>query len=109
LAAREEFALEEFGESPLLMSLLRSLFIDNSATVFTTELTTMTMLIPQFVAKNPFKLREILPELFAILARAICWQPRGEDPEASDVWRNNLEIRDDLHWERLGTFRYSFT
>ncbi|PVG00714.1 hypothetical protein CPB86DRAFT_782261 [Serendipita vermifera] len=101
LAAREEFAIEEFGKSPLVMSLLRSLFIDNSATVFTTELTTMTMLIPQFVSKNPLRLREILPELFAILARAICWQPRGEDPEASDIWRNHLEIRDDLQWERL--------
>jgi len=87
------------------MTLLLSLFIDNSASVFTLELSTLTMLIPCFAVKAPVRLKELLPELLAILARAICWQPRGvEYEEPPDIWHRSLQVREDLRWQRLGEF-----
>ncbi|CAG7847255.1 SubName: Full=Uncharacterized protein {ECO:0000313/EMBL:CCA69400.1} [Serendipita indica DSM 11827] len=102
LAASDDFPVTTFGESPLLMTLLISLFIDNSATVFNTQLTTLVILLPLFAVKAPKRLHEILPELLAILARAICWQSRtGENDDLVGVLHQRLEIREEYEWKRL--------
>lgn len=112
LASRDDFRVAEFAKSPLLMTMLRSLFIDRSATVFTIELATITKMLPQMAINALSRLKEILPELFAILARALCWKPRTtstpvgptfsrRDTAGSDVVAD-ADVRADLHWQRLG-------
>ncbi|KAG8817977.1 hypothetical protein FRC17_011012, partial [Serendipita sp. 399] len=106
LAVKDEFAIVEFGDSPLSMTLLFSLFIDNSATVFTIQLTALTALLPLFAVKAPERLKEILPELLTILARAACWQARSMDIEdRTDILHNSLQLLEEYHWKRL---EYSF-
>lgn len=105
LALKEAFPITEFGNSSFAMSFLLSLFVDNSSSVFTLALSTLAMLVPHFAVKTPIRLKELLPEFLAILARAICWQNRGveyEDPP--DIWHRSLEIREDLQWKRLGEY-----
>ncbi|KAG9057066.1 hypothetical protein FS842_008637 [Serendipita sp. 407] len=102
LAVKEDFAIVEFGNSPLSMTLLFSLFIDNSATVFTLQLTALTALLPLFAVKAPERLKEILPELLTILARAACWQARGmESDDRTDILHHNLQLLDEYNWKRL--------
>jgi hypothetical protein len=101
LADQDDFPIVEFGNSPLLMSLLRSMLIDNSGTLFSLQLTALTKLLPFFIVKSSSRLKEILPELLVTLARAICWQPR-DTQEPSDSSSRNSEVREELHWQRLG-------
>lgn len=105
LASRDDFPVGDFAKSPLLMTLLRSLFIDRSATVFTIELTTIAKILPQMAIKALSRLKEILPELLAILARALCWKPRVTGLVRRDTGSDataDAEVREDLHWQRLG-------
>ncbi|KIM34042.1 hypothetical protein M408DRAFT_5422 [Serendipita vermifera MAFF 305830] len=104
LADHEDFPIVEFGNSPILMTLMRSMIIDNSGTLFCLQITVITKLLPYFIVKSQTRLKEVVPELFAILARAICWQSRDSlDPTDSNTDSNtrNLEIRKELNWQRL--------
>jgi hypothetical protein len=113
LSSRDDFPVAEFAKSPLLMTILRSLFIDRSATVFTLELTTVTKILPQMAIKAFPRLKEILSELLAILARALCWKPRTTSTpvgpslsrrETGSDFVADADVREDLHWQRLGKF-----
>lgn len=103
LADQDEFPIAEFGNSPIFMTLIRSMLLDNSGTLFCLQLTVLTKLLPYFIVKSPTRLKEVVSELFVVLARAICWQSRDtQDP--LDPNPRTLEIREELHWQRLGTF-----
>lgn len=65
-----------FASHPLLSSILTSLLVDNSTIACTIGLTTLTKLLPIFAAKDCTTLKHLLPQLFAILARILCW-PEG--------------------------------
>ncbi|KAI9510233.1 hypothetical protein F5148DRAFT_1180877 [Russula earlei] len=110
---------------PLMSSILTSLLVDNSPTASTISLTTLTKLLPMFAVKDCSALKRLLPHLFAILARVLCWPedappasthsppPEGvtSDEEhgmfeeeylgqATYVSRA-LDVNPDLQWERL--------
>ncbi|TCD68893.1 hypothetical protein EIP91_009443 [Steccherinum ochraceum] len=117
------------AEHPLMQSLLHCLVLDNSSTVVAIGVTMVTKLLPIFAVHACENLKRILPWLFVILARIICWKIRkitnlidpqdnvelGFDPEIlRDIFeeedqpqdniidnRNTLPICDDLEWERL--------
>lgn len=57
-------------------SILTSLLVDNSTTVCTIELTMLTKLLPIFAVHARDDLKRVLPQLFAVLARIICWRDR---------------------------------
>jgi len=65
-----------FASHPLMSSILTSPLLDNSATACTISLTMLTKLLPIFAVKDCAALKGLLPQLFAILARILCW-PEG--------------------------------
>jgi hypothetical protein len=62
---------------PLMPSILTSLLVDNSTTACTIGLTMLTKLLPIFAVQDCGALKRMLPQLFAILARILCWRERG--------------------------------
>lgn len=117
------------AQHPIMQSLLHSLVLDNSSTVVSVGIRMLTKLLPIFAVHACEDLKRILPWLFVILARIICWKIRkitnvvdpqdnselGLDPDVlRDMFeeedetqdyivdnRNTLPIRPDLEWERL--------
>jgi hypothetical protein len=59
-----------------MSSILTSLLVDNSTTACTISLAMLTKLLPIFAVKDCSTLKRLLPQLFAILARILCW-PEG--------------------------------
>ncbi|KAI0273559.1 hypothetical protein BC834DRAFT_214188 [Gloeopeniophorella convolvens] len=112
-----------FASHPLMNSILTSLLVDNSTTACTIGLTMLTKLLPIFAVKECGALKRMLPQLFAILARVICWRerippapanpgtPRGPAFEEKAVIEEGLgntgggsralEPNPDLQWELL--------
>ncbi|KAF8275101.1 hypothetical protein EI94DRAFT_1712375 [Lactarius quietus] len=113
---------------PLMSSILTSLLVDNSTTACTIGLTMLTKLLPNFAVQDCGALKRILPQLFAILARILCWRergpptspptptPEGAAPAAPDADNTApeanyservieasrvLDTNPDLQWERL--------
>ncbi|KAH9048166.1 hypothetical protein EDB84DRAFT_1458760 [Lactarius hengduanensis] len=110
---------------PLMSSILTSLLVDNSTTGCTIGLTTLTKLLPIFAVHDCDALKRMLPQLFAILARILCWRERGpptsppaplpegvaSDEDNSATGGNYseqaieggrvLDTNPDLQWERL--------
>ena len=110
---------------PLMSSILTSLLVDNSTTACTISLGVLTKLLPIFAVKNCSALKRLLPQLFAILARILCWPegaqstpthtplPEGtsSDEEHSSVGveysgqatevKRALDVNLDLQWELL--------
>ncbi|KAI0256629.1 hypothetical protein BJV78DRAFT_1117085 [Lactifluus subvellereus] len=108
---------------PLMSSILTSLLVDNSTTACTISLTTLTKLLPIFAVKDYPTLKRMLPQLFVILARILCWRERGapvhspvaqnitSDEERSATEGEHLvqategsrvpDTNPDLQWERL--------
>jgi hypothetical protein len=107
---------------PLMSSILTSLLVDNSTTACTISLTMLTKLLPIFSVKDHSTLKRILPQLFAILARILCWCERGppapvhspiiasgeehntaegEYPIRATEGSSVLDANPDLQWERL--------
>lgn len=108
-----------------MCSILTSLLVDNSTTACTIGLTMLTKLLPIFAVQDCGALKGMLPQLFAILARILCWRERGPPtspltpvPEGvrSDDHNSNpkenyseqaiegtrvLDTNPDLQWERL--------
>ncbi len=110
---------------PLMSSILTSLLVDNSTTACTIGVTTLTKLLPIFAVQDYGALKRMLPQLFAILARILCWRERGpptspptplpegvasdEDNSATEGNYSEqaiegsrvLDTNPDLQWERL--------
>ncbi|THH33932.1 hypothetical protein EUX98_g268 [Antrodiella citrinella] len=117
------------AQHPLTQSLLHSLVLDNSSTIVSVGITMLAKCLPIFAVYACEDLKRILPWLFVILARIICWKIRkisnvvdpqdgtklGLDPDVlRDMFedeeeeldsildnRNTLPIRSDLDWTRL--------
>lgn len=111
------------ADHPLMNSLLNSLLLDGSSTVSTIGLTVLAKLLPMFAVHSYEELKKMLPHLFVVLAKVMCWKervlpvdlPPDEVEEVADaaekvtedfVERLPLELRPDLGWQRLElTFR----
>jgi hypothetical protein len=105
---------------PLMSSILTSLLVDDSTTACTISLTMLTKLLPIFAVKACPALKRLLPQLFAVLARILCW-PEGapststhsplpdgmasddeeEIPGQATETKRTLDANLDLQWERL--------
>ncbi|KAI8974673.1 Hamartin protein-domain-containing protein [Pilobolus umbonatus] len=66
---RRRTHLHEILDTPLFLSLLKSLMYDNSTTLIAISVTNIIMLLPRICTSLP----KYLPHLFYIFARAICW------------------------------------
>lgn len=101
---------------PLMEHLLLSLSLDNSSTACTLAVTLIVKLLPFFAVHAREALKEMLPRLFAVLARIMCWKRRRASKgrtlsdEAVDVdFEKELEqetnpvltVSKDVQWERL--------
>lgn len=117
-----EFQLHaaDFARHSLMNSLLNSLMLDNSSTICTIGLTMLVKLLPIFAVKACEELKIMLPRLFAILARIVCWEElsssvipapvlvddddeplgAGKQPEVYGGLAA-LELHPELGWERL--------
>lgn len=99
-----------------MSSLLFSLTLDNSSTVCTTGLTVLVKLLPIFALRAPEALRDMLPQLFAITARILCWRERrrtsdlgsvddipdtGLEQELESEAARVLYVRPEVGWDRL--------
>lgn len=97
-------------------NLLLSLFLDNSSTACTLGVTLIVKLLPFFAVYAPKDLKAILPRLFAILARIMCWKERraakariAVDEDVDVDFERELEtetnpplrVADHIKWERL--------
>ncbi|KZV66509.1 hypothetical protein PENSPDRAFT_636822 [Peniophora sp. CONT] len=101
----------------LIGSILTSLLVDNSTTVCTFSLTLLAKLLPLFAVHACTDLKTMLPRLFAILSRVVCWKERTAklDPEAEvqdgDETDGTMPVpvegsraidtNPDLNWKRL--------
>lgn len=116
-----------FAKHPLVQSLLYALILDNSSTECTVGITILTKLLPVFAVKACEDLKRLLPWLFVVLARIVCWETRhpytlpdlaaeaqrgAQDDLVEPVVEdkrdefvldngNRLPVRDDLGWNRL--------
>ncbi|KAI6132089.1 hypothetical protein EDD16DRAFT_1689215 [Pisolithus croceorrhizus] len=106
------------ADHPQIDSLLNSLLFDNSSTSCTIGLTVMVKLLPIFAVHAHQELKKMLPRLFVVLARIMCWrehapsalpsldqvgEPTGPNESGSDefVETPQLELRPELGWQRL--------
>lgn len=102
----------------MMLSLLYSLFLDNSSTVCTAGLTLVVKALPFFALYAVTDLKDALPNLLAILARTLSWRQRPattprdkRDILAEEEFEHEIEddvggvlhIRPDVEWERLET------
>lgn len=122
------FPIKTFSKHPILDSLLLSLTVDNSSTLFEVEMTMLTILLPHFAVDATDTLIRILPSCYAILGRVICWKPRSDlaEPRPEDgglpksdssrgsrISDQELDpaatpaVRSDLGWEKPGRSSYS--
>ncbi|KIK30953.1 hypothetical protein PISMIDRAFT_669894 [Pisolithus microcarpus 441] len=105
-------------DHPQIDSLLNSLVFDNSSTPCTIGLAVMVKLLPVFAVHAHQELKTMLPRLFVVLARILCWrehapsalpsldqagEPTGPSESSSDefVETPQLEIRPEVGWQRL--------
>lgn len=117
-----EFQLHaaDFARHSLINSVLNSLLLDNSSTVCTIGLTVLVKLLPVFAVKACEELKILLPRLFVVLAKIICWEERpssippsplivddsdrhfGVEKQANEYGGPAVpDIRPELGWERL--------
>ena len=96
-----------------MLHLLYSLFWDKSSTAATLGVTLLIKILPFFAAYAREDLASMLPKLFAILARIMCWKERPAPQSLGDAtdleFERELEyemnpvfnINPDFKWERL--------
>jgi hypothetical protein len=114
---------------PVMQSVINSLVLDNSSTECAVGITILAKLLPILAVKACDDLKRLLPSLFLVLGRLVCWEAR--EPESSlpalslvsgrsqdtdvlieptiDDSRDtiagdssaHLPIRSELEWERL--------
>lgn len=103
-------------QHPLMNNMLLSLFLDNSSTACTLGVTLIVKLLPFFAVYAPDDLKALLPKLFAILARIMCWKERRAakaripadenvdvdfERELEKETNRPLRIAPEITWERL--------
>jgi len=96
-----------------MLHLLRSLFLDNSSTAATLGLTLLVKILPFFAVYSREDLSLMLPRLFAVLARIMCWKERRASNSLGDATDTDFEreleydtnpvlkLIPDIKWERL--------
>ncbi|KAF4608362.1 heat shock protein 90 [Pleurotus pulmonarius] len=98
-----------------MTSLLSCLLLDKSSTVCNIALTLVVKILPIFAVHANDELENMLPSLFAILARMMCWKERppstnDDDPDddySADIEvlelgaEDSLQLRADHAWQRL--------
>ncbi|KAF9264764.1 hypothetical protein L218DRAFT_899786 [Marasmius fiardii PR-910] len=84
-------------EHPLMENLIRSLLLDASTTACTIGLMALTKLLPIFAVHTSPKLPAMLHQLFAVLARILCWKPRLISP----LTQPELSFSDSDHWDEF--------
>ncbi|KZT09463.1 uncharacterized protein LAESUDRAFT_722428 [Laetiporus sulphureus 93-53] len=110
-----------FASHMLMTNIIHCLIFDGSSTVAIHGLTVLTKLLPIFAVKACEDLKRLLPMLYVVLARIICWRER-ENPLPSQASNSNaiadsdaenndeqglpetvyaLPMREDLDWRRL--------
>ncbi|CAE6505073.1 unnamed protein product [Rhizoctonia solani] len=89
-----------FVNSPLFSTVLFSLQVDRSTTVFSIAITSLIMLLPALAVDAPAQLNAHLPALLTILGRVVCWKlrPGGEVKQSKKKW---WKVKDELEWKRL--------
>ncbi|KAF8760750.1 Tuberous sclerosis 1 [Rhizoctonia solani] len=87
-----------FVNSPLFSTLLISLQVDQSTTVFSIAITSLIMLLPALAVDAPAQLNTRLPALLTILGRIVCWKLRSEGKEG-----RRWKVKPELEWKRLDT------
>ncbi|CEL57354.1 Tuberous sclerosis 1 protein homolog OS=Schizosaccharomyces pombe (strain 972 / ATCC 24843) GN=tsc1 PE=1 SV=1 [Rhizoctonia solani AG-1 IB] len=87
-----------FVNSSLFSTLLFSLQVDQSTTVFSIAITSLIMLLPALAVDAPAQLNTRLPALLTILGRIVCWKLRGEGKEGRS-WK----VKQELEWKRLNS------
>ncbi|TFK27367.1 hypothetical protein FA15DRAFT_679018 [Coprinopsis marcescibilis] len=85
----------------LVNSLRKCLLLDNSATVCTAALTFLIQLLPYFAVHTKMVLRSMLPVLFAIMARLLCWKERLPPPPKEGY---NQEFEKELYTDTTRVF-----
>jgi len=96
-----------------MLKLLHSLLLDNSSTAATLGLTLLVKILPFFAVHTREDLSLMLPRLFAILARIMCWKERPASKSLTDTTDTDFEreleyetnpvlkLNPGLKWERL--------
>ncbi|KAI0093876.1 hypothetical protein BDY19DRAFT_919402 [Irpex rosettiformis] len=64
---------------PLMQSIINSLTLDNSSTECTIGITVLTKLLPIYAVKASEDLKRLLPSLFFVLGRLVCWETRHSE------------------------------
>ncbi|KAJ7740733.1 hypothetical protein DFH07DRAFT_838927 [Mycena maculata] len=105
-----------FATHPLMTSLLHSLLVDKSSILCTIALSIVVKLLPILAVEACQDLRGMLPRLFSILARILCWRepppkttaqsPEAEglpvlEEEVDDPAGPALLVRENLSWQVL--------
>lgn len=72
------------SRSPFLESVMTSILVDKSATLFEREVIVLVLIMPYMAIYAPSRLRGLLPVLLAALARAICWKEESQGLTGDD-------------------------
>jgi hypothetical protein len=122
LARQPELDIRQFATSSLFSSLLLSLQVDKSTTVFSVGIAVLIMIFPKLAIEAPEALNAALPRLFSILARVVCWaqapdtvlgpgKPGGDltdsssetsSPLATERFRKTYQLVKEVEWSILG-------
>ncbi|KAE9400738.1 hypothetical protein BT96DRAFT_956733 [Gymnopus androsaceus JB14] len=80
---------------PLMSSLLSSLLYDNSSTSCTVSLTILVKLLPMLAVHACGELKSMIPQLFVIFIRMLCWKERVPLPhDESDEKETEADFTD---------------
>ncbi|KAJ4488052.1 hypothetical protein J3R30DRAFT_3789656, partial [Lentinula aciculospora] len=94
---------------PLMSTLLSSLLYDSSSTSCITGLTIMVKLLPMLAVRACVELKSMIPQLFAIFVRVLCWKERlcfhdQDEDEVDFDDENELKmptLRSEIEWDQL--------
>lgn len=88
------------SRSPFLQSLITSVLLDKSTSLFQREMITLLIIMPYMAVYTPSRLREILPPLLLTLSRAICWKERQISPFGDSADSDDDDVND-LHRQAM--------
>ncbi|KAF9069849.1 hypothetical protein BDP27DRAFT_1264348 [Rhodocollybia butyracea] len=94
---------------PLLSSLFSSLLYDNSSISCTVGLTILVKLLPMLAVHAGTELKNMIPRLFAVFARVLCWKERlsmNDNESDADFVDDDKNLRvpappPGIKWQRL--------
>ncbi|KAF5391254.1 hypothetical protein D9757_001967 [Collybiopsis confluens] len=80
-----KFITSDFEPSPaFVFILLQSLLYDVSTTTLSVALTILAKLLPALAVRYPLELKRMIPQLFTVFVRTLCWTGREQNPDESD-------------------------